>query len=376
MNTHIKLLNDFIEWDAETINGMEKVSHHFDVTAKNPFHVEGPIWTHTMLLYHMLCRESAFLYDFLGEDITLLSIGALCHDIGKIYTRNSFASFGKVNFYNHAFASVQPAIDFMLWLNDTKKYTLSANDMYKVILTISNHMDFLQSTDPLTKKKLCNNDPRIIKIAVCLSFLDRVGVLSNTVDYSERINNVEDEYKAIALTPTNTTYTVAEPPSVVLFCGPPGIGKDTLARKFGLRTVSLDNCRIEAYLRENSAENDDITLYEKAFSYVKEKNTNLMSLLQNDIYSINPTTENPMAICNTNLTRKLRRSMYKLVADKVVTIVYLVSSRGKVSSRNSLRTDKKIDNKVLYKFLFNQQVPSLEEVTNHIKVNSIDLIVC
>lgn len=71
-----KLVKDFQLKYPKLCKAMQECSHHYSDTELNPFHLEGDVWSHTM----MSCNQAV-------NQNKNTQIAALLHDIGKPFTR-------------------------------------------------------------------------------------------------------------------------------------------------------------------------------------------------------------------------------------------------------------------------------------------------
>ena len=92
--TH-QIVKTFITRYPSAYKSMHHVSHN-ESTFLSDWHLEGTIWTHTM----MVVSEMRRLLDPINYSRPLL-LAALLHDIGKVYTQDINNDKSKVTFYGH-----------------------------------------------------------------------------------------------------------------------------------------------------------------------------------------------------------------------------------------------------------------------------------
>jgi len=97
-----QILKSFYENFPELIESMKNTNHNYDNENLNPYHLEGDVWTHTMMVYSQVQSNS----------IAVL-LAALLHDIGKpqVHKRNSETN--RVHFFCHEGMSFYKAIDVL-----------------------------------------------------------------------------------------------------------------------------------------------------------------------------------------------------------------------------------------------------------------------
>lgn len=121
------------------IQDLRKCDHAFDSTKLNPWHLEGDVWSHTMITLSQI-EAGDNPNDII--DVCSVILSAICHDFGKVVTRGISEKNERVHFYAHEFASVQPATDFLYFLKE--KYNWSDEFFTKiiniVIPVVSNHL--------------------------------------------------------------------------------------------------------------------------------------------------------------------------------------------------------------------------------------------
>jgi predicted kinase len=374
MNKFYDLLKHFQEWNPELVKMMQNCSHHFNSEHLSPWHLEDTVWTHTILMYkdfmthcnNNLIYSSGLRLYLENNDIEtikyLTGIAILCHDIGKIYNRAvNNNKYGKVNFYNHNFSSVQPTIDFMFYLKNECGVQLSRKDFQKVLLAVSGHMNF-KEVNIKDRALLVNNNVKGLFIIGLLSYFDNRNSIDSNMDFlNVNMFNIQDYKDIIESEKQPPSLTVDNKEMVTVFCGVPGSGKDFIAEKMLYNIISYDNLRIEKFVKDDSILNDhwllsEAEIYELAFEYCKNGKYDF----NNDIKEALNNSDN-VAICNTNLTRKLRRGLFNVTnsENRKFIIYYVVSDSKMIYKRNENRKSKNIDKQIVTRFMYNQQVPCL-----------------
>lgn len=367
----VSLLKEFYNWKPGLIQMMKECSHHYSPDHLSPYHLENDNLTHTLMAYNQLIH-----LNIPNNKFRLLSgISVLCHDIGKIYTRHS-PKPGKIAMYNHAFASIQDTIEFIQHLDNRDWFVddFTINDvMYYVLTSISNHMDYMQLDRNDRYGPVINNDPNLKYISDVLLYCDLYGSISEQDDKED----INIKYQVFDVNILPNIVTVED---IILFCGPPASGKDYFAQFNNRSLLSYDDIRVQLYVEtlNDSEEYCSLTydeLYRKSFEYCKDKNINLNNYLLKQLEQ-EIEKGNKVCICNTNLTRKSRRSIINIIKQNKqlkhcsISVVYLCCGREDLYDRDKNR-DKSVGDNIIDKFVFNQQIPTKKEgVDNVLLINN------
>lgn len=391
MKEYIELLKDFQQFDPEMINSMKECSHHFNSKNLSPFHLCDDLWTHTMLMYKDIMINYNDMFDDFSEYVPdnlaehqmesfqrlhyLLAVIVLCHDIGKIYNRSvPNGQYGKIAMYNHSFSSVQPTIDFLNYLMDMKDIYFTEREIYGILNVISNHMDYF-GLGVEDRVLLANKNPDIFYLGEMLHLFDMRNSIDINGDFlNESIFDIDKISHGFDLCRgvEDDNY------DVVIYCGCPGSGKDYCAEQDSNVVWSFDQVRVDKYLTDHPYESHMPThqIYKSAFEYCNEikfdLNTRLIRGVKEDIE--NHDIIKRVAICNTSLSRKSRRSLTNQLKNYNIKIVYVVAPSYTLHYRNENRSSKKLDKLIMNKFMYNQQVPSLFEFKNVENVKKIEVV--
>jgi len=77
--TNHKILEIFYREHPELVKTMNNISHNASDTDLSPHHLEGSIWTHTLMVFNYACDKNYPL---------VVKLAALLHDLGKTKTKN------------------------------------------------------------------------------------------------------------------------------------------------------------------------------------------------------------------------------------------------------------------------------------------------
>ena len=228
MEYKVEILKAFLE-NKELVQSMKNCDHgNTDLGTYNDYHMCGSVWTHTMMVY-----QQAHTNDFIEL------IMALCHDIGKVIVRK-VKEDGKVTFYGHADAPIQPTIDFVMYLKE------------KGILTDDKVFDFMRfGLSPMANHMVYyqNYSSKSLFTAGANSYIghyyDRMEYMdgNGSICKSGKIEDAQD-IKLKDYIPKLWDYSK---PVIYIWTGLPGSGKDYLSEMNGYDIISFDDIRLEVY---------------------------------------------------------------------------------------------------------------------------------
>ena len=115
-----------LEWFNENYKGlvqdMKDCSHNLSPTDLSPYHAEGTIWTHTMMVYSQLLPDAS----------NELKLAALLHDIGKPYCQVIKEGKGRISFTGHEHYTSFKAIEILNHFEDTFSPINKENILYAI----------------------------------------------------------------------------------------------------------------------------------------------------------------------------------------------------------------------------------------------------
>jgi len=329
MSYKIEILKAFLE-NQKLVAAMNHC-YHSENQLYNPYHLEGSVWTHTMMVYNSV-----------KDDDPISLIMALCHDIGKVAVRN-VKEDGKVTFYGHADASIQPTIDFVDYLYSRNIIDVSTLiDFIKHGLpAVANHTLYYSNAERL--HDIGNHDRTTVIYLHDMAYFDTMGSISKE-------GKIKDDivYKTSGKAVFNPNL-----PTIKIWVGLPGTGKDFCAAKDGDIILSFDDIREEVYMGGVSAKvYSSFTksdLYNEAFRYCNENKTDLMGILRKKVYDAVNSGSKLINICNTSLTRKSRKSLINSLGTSKFNfeVVQLIVPTSTIMKRNEDRTSKYVPEEVI-----------------------------
>ena len=325
----------FAKWqNGDIADAMCKCSHHYSPSVKNPWHMEDDVMTHTEMVFEQC-----------GDDNSLF-IAALCHDIGKLYTRNLNHEKRRASFFGHECASIQPTIDFSDYINIKE-------NLKDTLFMVNNHMVFHKAT-PETLAGYCNYDKELFEKCAIFSLADSKG----------RISDVKD-VRLVEFPSIVSMKASVEDADVIFTCGVPGSGKDYVAEKLfpNHKIVSFDDIRVHEYLKvfPKDASMADDALYEKAWNWCRKK-IDLTKLAMNDIIRWHNMGYG-VVLANTNCTIAARRQMLHAIntAKMTSSAIFVAVPSDIFKKRNQERSSRTVPEAAINRFSKELSVPTMNE---------------
>jgi len=351
MNYKIEILKAFLE-NTELVKSMKDCDHGHN-SKNNPYHLCGSNWCHSMLVYNQ--ADST-------DPIELIM--ALCHDIGKVITRKIKEDGSKVTFYGHADASIQPTIDFLMYLRNMDIIDDDIVDEFMEfgLPAMANHMVYYQNYNKLLY--FTGNDIILWKYYKRMEEMDGQGSICDGVPIEQENRTELKEY-----VPKKWNDKL---PTVTIWIGLPGSGKDFLA---DAEILSFDEIRVDVYLQYLASIGDHTRrtpaqVYADAFIHCNEKKTDLMKIMSKKARALLLESRH-VSICNTSLTRKSRRAIINSIGVKYNYVVKQVfAPTNVIMDRNENRTNHNVPIPVINRMMYHMTVCTHFE--SHI--NSIEYI--
>ena len=357
--TYTELLHFFFTECPEVVEAMRNADHHYDSEHLNPWHMEGDVLTHTL----MVLREA----EIMGVS-DIVKLGCLFHDFAKPECRFANEETKRVAMYGHEGYSAIKAIKYM------KKLNLSKKDMIHLIKMIALHTEVFRVAKPIVDESKFNRVPkahradaikkeynkkhnkilnkviarygyekRLLKDLLTLGTCDHKGRFMDeeriddspeNVEYRGQVINEVLEYK-MPKRESKEDY-----PCLVMLVGVPCSGKSTWSRDFLLKNedyslVCRDDILEELYPAET---------YEKSYELAQADNKQLKvdKEFLSRIRAIVKEKKN-LVVDKTNMPRKTRNSVlsisevqkhYKKMAKVFMTDI------DELNRRNEIRKEK------------------------------------
>lgn len=328
---HGASMTELVSWFQteypELIASMRACSHHGE--SLNPYHVEGDIFCHTM----MVCKQA--------ENASYpVKIAALLHDIGKPSTRAMNPKNGNVSFYNHDAVSAFISLEIL----KRPELGLTKKQQVHIFNLIALHTQIYKLS---VEQLAAIGDKELVSDLIELGKADHAGRFHTKGEatiptLTEVLWRMEDKKKQ------------KKDKEVIVLVGLPASGKSTWVKQYRSQiapffVVSRDSI-VTSMLPEVS--------YNEAWNTVdqKEVNRELDQLFRES------RKESSVVIDMTHMSKKSRRrtllhfdSSYKKKA-----VVFLTDLET-LFLQNSKRSGKVIDEAVIQKMIRSFYPPTLEE---------------
>lgn len=165
-----KVYRAFERWNSELIQKMKDTSHNYDDENLNPWHLEGSIWAHTVLVMN---KAEELTNDSKGIEAEILMYAAILHDVGKLYTRRENHEKKRVSFFNHEAFSIQIAIDFMTYMEKSNEFI----EMVTKIISLHMKVHKVESKEDLYV--LVEGDEKLLEFMIIFNRCDGEGRISS-----------------------------------------------------------------------------------------------------------------------------------------------------------------------------------------------------
>jgi len=171
---HERILSTFMVEFPKLVDDMRSAVHNYDSKNLNPYHMEGTVWTHTMMVFNEAIRR---------EYSPVVQLAALLHDVGKPKACEVRHDNRRVGFFGHDGLSYYISCDVMnsgvfdfLNLTDYETHTV-------LKLTACHSMLF----DYKKSKNIQNiqRDNRFLKYLVALVNCDNAGRITSDLEQSK-----------------------------------------------------------------------------------------------------------------------------------------------------------------------------------------------
>lgn len=301
-----KLVVRFQTHFPELVNMMRRCNHHNENPLHiNPYHQEGDVWTHTM----MVCK----LAEGQSEAVQL---AALLHDVAKPFSRGTNKKEW-ITFYNHEPMSAFLALEIM------DKWGIEHNIRELVFNSIALHTDVFKLTPQQLRDRMVNNSA-LYETVVALGKADHEGRFTDDPVPLVRMSSIE--------MPVSSSDR-----KLVMLVGLPCSGKSTLlGQKYSdYDIICRDDIVKELYPRNSYNESFKAADQGKVDGELKRR--------------INMAAEksSKVAIDMTNLTRKGRKSILDKFPDFHKTAEVMLVNPVVIAERNLAREGKVIDAEVM-----------------------------
>ena len=227
-----EIITRFVERFPEYYKDMNSVEHGFKGEFINPHHIEGSVWTHTMLVMKEVDNakrhgnKNGNVTD--SETFMVHALAALCHDIGKAYCYVDLEDKSRRRFTNHEGVSVVYAKEVL------EQFEMMPFMMTRILTIVAKHGVLYpyfederisdKNKDKLAQSLKYDNIQDLIRFFE----FDHYGRF-NAHDLGNVDASIQDLYdikmRAEKLVSNDTTQPIKG--QIVIMVGPPRAGKST-----------------------------------------------------------------------------------------------------------------------------------------------------
>lgn len=331
MKTMTELVSWFQTEYPELVASMRACSHHGE--SLNPYHVEGDIFCHTM----MVCKQA--------ENASYpVKIAALLHDIGKPSTRAMNPKNGNVSFYNHDAVSAFMSLEIL----KRPELGLTKEQQVRIFNLIALHTQIYKLS---VEQLAAIGDKELVSDLIELGKADHAGRFHTKGDaVIPTIQEIpfKSQYKEASMISKNKDVTI--------LVGLPASGKSTWVKQQNGFVVSRDSVlMVEALNCKALGMN---FTYEQAWNHVDQNKVNngLEKLFQQS------KKRDKVVVDMTHMSKKSRRRTLSHFDNsyKKKAVVFLTDLET-LFLQNSKRSGKVIDEAVIQKMIRSFYPPTLEE---------------
>jgi predicted kinase len=253
------------EKHKELVVLMMKCSHHTtDLSSLNPYHLEGDVWSHTLLVLEKAKNLPK-----------IIQFALLCHDIGKIYCRRE--NEGRVSFKGHEVYSAYISLEL------SKDYGFSKEEQLYIFKLISYHTSILKKLEQDESQSIVlrqqHGHPELFIDLLDMTYADGLGRVMEKL--SPRLDFIDDYYSGILDTMLNNPKDKEDnQKTVTCLIGLPASGK----------TSWIKNNKISNELiisRDDIAINKNISLNKKLSKKDKDTLLKEVNLIKESLVSKN-----------------------------------------------------------------------------------------
>ena len=364
----------------QTQHGFYNIIHNVDQL--NPYHEEGSVYVHTMMVVEYLISE------FEGIRIETL-VAAYLHDVGKIYTRTVDKETNRVRFFGHHGRSLFEVIDILKRIK-SEVFGFQTLNIEMVLYMINFHMvDKYDMPAIKTLAKMFSNSKDLFDCSlgifidqlVNLLEADNFGRISRNVVTNMKLKQNKMWFESLKydilqeITDIITEKEVEiyhsdvaikdkkekEKPFCLMLIGVPCSGKSTYVQHYKEGYDSIASEKIEIVSRDNIIMSmvDENTTYEEAFDSVDQSKVN--DLLDKQIKQLIKNKKD-FIIDMTNFSTKARRRRLSLLSKdyRKEAKVFIADSKT-IFERNENREGKTIKKEVIESMMNGFMLPTFNE---------------
>lgn len=289
----------------------------------NPHHLEGTVWTHTMMVLKQAEQESI-----------IIKLAALCHDIGKAYTAVDIDETERRRFTSHEAVSTFYTKEVLESYNEVCE--LSKEDIDMIIFLVSNHgalYNFFEDGriprkhfSKLAKRFKSVQFAQLIKLYLADHegrFYDKVSSRNDYMIYDD-FNDILDYMEVLEFDENVKCYQNV----ITVMIGLPRSGKSTIVSMLkDTVIVSRDELVLKHGIGDNYSEKWKSLTDEQQ----KEIDAELLKVFNDTVKS-----EKDIVIDMTNMSKKSRRKwLSNKLNNYLKRAVLVITSKQTCLSRNT-----------------------------------------
>jgi len=196
--TTADIIQVFFNNHYELYKAMKTTEHGYLDIYLNPYHMEGSIWNHTLMVLKETERKNM-----------VQRLAALCHDLGKVVTVNDNYPKARRSFYNHESVSVFLAVDVL------KSFAMTKDEKDRILIIVANHGKMYTLSPEKIITKYSRDD---LEDLLVFSSCDNNGRITNI---PKKDREIEPKDSKVRIKPHQGQ------PKVTVLVGPPYSGKST-----------------------------------------------------------------------------------------------------------------------------------------------------
>jgi len=347
----MKVLTWFNDNYQELITEMKICSHNLSDNELSPYHAEGSIWAHTMMVYSQLLPDAS----------NELKLAVLLHDIGKPYCQVIREGKGRISFTGHEHYTSFKAIDILNHFEDSFApinkemilYSINYHDLFhKGLKSDEDGIPFIPEEFKQKINNMFSDKLDWFEHLFSLSYADMRGRISKDMALSiakyELLRNYVP-YKGEAKKEEKAL-------KAHFMIGLPGSGKSTKVKKLleedpDLVYLSIDN--------EIMALNKYSHSYNAAWSKDRQKKASAI-ILEKMKFCID--NKQSFIIDSVNGSEKIRRRRMKDIPNSYEKIAHvMLAGDNFISNVMKKRDDKNVPMENVYGMSKDFLYPSLNE---------------
>ncbi len=335
-----------IQHHTNLVNAMRKTSHHFSAEQLNPWHLEGDVWVHTMLVLQAYARSD-------NEPDLCVGLTALLHDIGKPAAAKVLHHRQRVVFQGHESYSA-----WIAWgLLQDEALELSRAEQCRIFSLIAFHgclyTGWFSADESVRNAQLIQAFSGFGQAFwhQLLAQIDHDSQGQITLNANNK--NELQQLNQLVMQPQPKSPSDSIP--IVFFVGLAGSGKTTYRRHYeGYTIIARDDL-----LHKITGE----THYRKAWQ--RQEDEQLSPRIEQALdqqFKQALAQNNPIVMDLTNLSRKARkRWLNQLPKHYQAQALIFLASEAEIWQRNHRRQEKSLPDEVLHDMLLRFEHPLFDE---------------